>query len=78
MSIGVLASCNHLDALDDYAAAHHFLADLPEIVHEVAAVVSVLITLLIIIHCVKTYPDDFFSIAGIAVDRGKNGEKHQG
>lgn len=24
MSIGVLASCNHLDALDDYAAAHHF------------------------------------------------------
>ena len=24
MSIGVLASCNQLDALDDYAAAHHF------------------------------------------------------
>ena len=24
MSIGVLASCNHLDALDDYAAAQHF------------------------------------------------------
>ena len=62
--------------MDKFRFPSGILADLPEVVHKITAVVSVLITLLIIIQCVKTYFDHSFSLMCKTVCRGQCGEKY--